>query len=1094
MGVHGLWQLLKPTGKPVTLESLEGKVLAVDISIWLHQAVRGMRDAEGNLVSNAHLVTLLHRICKLLYFRIKPIFVFDGSVPELKRQTMAARRKKKEFAIDKSEKATEQILRNYMKVHAVDTVLGKKKSVKKPRAPRVSTKADAAPNMYILPPLPASTQESLKREEEEEKEEDEHTLEQHQQRSFLADHYQKIGSIDIQSEDFKSLPPEVQHELIEEFLERNKHNAWAKKKILPKEANEFSEFQLSKLLNKNKLNQRLEDIREEMSKRSSGEIASILDVETKSVEAKRIVSEDTQHYILVKTQKQTTPQKEVEDEYKPSGSKDIIEVEDIEGGSKSVWNTDNVDVTDKEKSKGSITAEELERAMQAVFNNQKTKMSKKNLASDFSKTSDNDVIKTVPEETIPKTPSAYLVSSNSGLDISKPENNLNIDVRVTDSPEDMANNESQISKNSAFTSISQNINVVDLTEDIPAQEKIDDQVIMVTDNPEGRADKECQISKNSVSQSVGQIIKVVDLTEEIPAQDKIDDQAKFDRADIKVIKNSSHTGSFVAQEKNQQLEVENQPTSVIENNHVENIPTVYEREFHRKTIDLQKEDEVRDETEKQSIEVNEEEPGSESEDDFLEVSFDPTQVSGNDELFPAEIFIQSNHVSDEAARQDHITSNEDEITEPDIKQIDREEIAKLQHEEEENMASLSKEREKSIKEWKDMNMSDVSEMENALAQERITLQTEQKRQQRIGASITDQMYAESKELLELFGIPYVVSPQEAEAQCAFLDLSNQTYGSITDDSDVWLFGGQRVYKNFFTKDKDVEFYESSNFETQLFLDRMKLINLALLLGCDYSDGIDGVGCITAMEILSEFPGSGIDGLKNFKAWWDKNVGNLNPPVETKIKSKLRKLDVPTAFPQEAVVRAFMSPQVEESAEEFTWGIPDLDSIRGFALERLSWNTKKTDENVLPILKRLNEKSVQRPITSFFSHVAGHQTGVKSKRLKRVLKKLGQSQSDTDEEEKIPKNKKTKQRIVDQKEAQTKRKRKAAEDNVQKGKEKKSRQSKQKMGPTGDAKSKSNCRGTKAKIYTEESDSDEINADRKFKMKGPVLSESGSSTD
>ena len=31
MGVKGLWQLIDPAGKPVTLESLEGKVLAVGI-------------------------------------------------------------------------------------------------------------------------------------------------------------------------------------------------------------------------------------------------------------------------------------------------------------------------------------------------------------------------------------------------------------------------------------------------------------------------------------------------------------------------------------------------------------------------------------------------------------------------------------------------------------------------------------------------------------------------------------------------------------------------------------------------------------------------------------------------------------------------------------------------------------------------------------------------------------------------------------------------------------------------------------------------------------------------------------------------------
>ena len=37
MGVIGLWKLLEPCGKPVPLESLEDKVLAVDVSIWLNQ-------------------------------------------------------------------------------------------------------------------------------------------------------------------------------------------------------------------------------------------------------------------------------------------------------------------------------------------------------------------------------------------------------------------------------------------------------------------------------------------------------------------------------------------------------------------------------------------------------------------------------------------------------------------------------------------------------------------------------------------------------------------------------------------------------------------------------------------------------------------------------------------------------------------------------------------------------------------------------------------------------------------------------------------------------------------------------------------------
>ena len=56
---------------------------------------------------------------------------------------------------------------------------------------------------------------------------------------------------------------------------------------------------------------------------------------------------------------------------------------------------------------------------------------------------------------------------------------------------------------------------------------------------------------------------------------------------------------------------------------------------------------------------------------------------------------------------------------------------------------------------------------------------------------------------------------EAEAQCAFLDMTDQTQGTVTDDSDVWLFGGRRVYKNLFNQDRDVEFYTIDTVESDL---------------------------------------------------------------------------------------------------------------------------------------------------------------------------------------------------------------------------------------------------------------------------------------
>ncbi len=63
-------------------------ILLSDISIWLNQAVKGMRDKQGDPISNAHLVVLFHRICKLLYHQIKPVFVFDGATPLLKQRIL----------------------------------------------------------------------------------------------------------------------------------------------------------------------------------------------------------------------------------------------------------------------------------------------------------------------------------------------------------------------------------------------------------------------------------------------------------------------------------------------------------------------------------------------------------------------------------------------------------------------------------------------------------------------------------------------------------------------------------------------------------------------------------------------------------------------------------------------------------------------------------------------------------------------------------------------------------------------------------------------------------------------------------------------
>lgn len=139
-------------------------------------------------------------------------------------------------------------------------------------------------------------------------------------------------------------------------------------------------------------------------------------------------------------------------------------------------------------------------------------------------------------------------------------------------------------------------------------------------------------------------------------------------------------------------------------------------------------------------------------------------------------------------------------------------------------------------------------------------------------------------MLRLFGIPYITAPMEAEAQCAELLTLGLVNGIITDDSDVFLFGGLRVLKNMFNQSKTVECFLLPDLERELGLDREKLIRLAYLLGSDYTDGLPGVGPVVAMELLTEFPG--LDGLREFRDWWRKVQSGKD--VSEDNKSKFRK--------------------------------------------------------------------------------------------------------------------------------------------------------------------------------------------------------------
>ncbi|MBI4139602.1 flap endonuclease-1 [Candidatus Woesearchaeota archaeon] len=108
MGVK-IFDILRP--KSITWKELEGKTLAVDASLYLHQFLASIRQRDGTPLTDSkgrttsHLVGLFSRTAQWLERGIKPIYVFDGKPPELKEKVREERRVIKEEAKEKYRQA-----------------------------------------------------------------------------------------------------------------------------------------------------------------------------------------------------------------------------------------------------------------------------------------------------------------------------------------------------------------------------------------------------------------------------------------------------------------------------------------------------------------------------------------------------------------------------------------------------------------------------------------------------------------------------------------------------------------------------------------------------------------------------------------------------------------------------------------------------------------------------------------------------------------------------------------------------------------------------------------------------------------------------
>ena len=189
--------------------------------------------------------------------------------------------------------------------------------------------------------------------------------------------------------------------------------------------------------------------------------------------------------------------------------------------------------------------------------------------------------------------------------------------------------------------------------------------------------------------------------------------------------------------------------------------------------------------------------------------------------------------------------------------------------------------------------------------------------------------------------------------------------------------------------KYVEEYRANDIERELGLKRENLIELAMLLGSDYTEGVFGVGIVNACEIIGEFPG--IEGLRRFRDWVERATLPLGEDKDasdfmTRHSSVRKNWDLPKEFPNERVMMEYRSPKVDVSKDKFRWGKPDLKLLLAFCAGKFSWSHEKTNELLEPVLQAYEATEMQTRLEAFYGFKERF-AKFKSERIKKAVMKL-----------------------------------------------------------------------------------------------------------
>jgi flap endonuclease-1 len=127
--------------------------------------------------------------------------------------------------------------------------------------------------------------------------------------------------------------------------------------------------------------------------------------------------------------------------------------------------------------------------------------------------------------------------------------------------------------------------------------------------------------------------------------------------------------------------------------------------------------------------------------------------------------------------------------------------------------------------------------------------------------LTHEMAAEARELLRLLGLPTVQAPSEAEAQAAHMAAAGRVWAAGSKDYDSLLFGAPRVVRFLTISGKEFlpsqgvfrpivpELIELDRLLAAWGITREQLVDLSILVGTDFNDGVNGIGPKQALKLV-----------------------------------------------------------------------------------------------------------------------------------------------------------------------------------------------------------------------------------------------------